>query len=97
MCAHGYECTHTHDAIHDVFAKEVGLHVAQEQLHVLPSTFQTSKCHVDIALSMCKVWMLENNVMVYPTHANLLSWESSPQGFTISKTKQKIEVTEITI
>jgi len=99
MCAHGNECTHTHDAIHDVFAsiaKEVGLHVAQEQLHVLPSTFQTSKCHVDIALSMCKVWMLGNIVMFYPTHANLLSWESSPQGFTISKTKQKNEVAKIT-
>jgi len=33
MCAHDNECTHTHDAIHDVFAsiaKEVGLHVAQD-------------------------------------------------------------------
>jgi hypothetical protein len=46
---------------------------------------------------MCKVWMLGNIVMFYPTHANLLSWESSPQGVTISKTKQKNEVAEITI
>jgi hypothetical protein len=37
-CAHGNECTRTHDVVHDNFVaimRDVGFHVNQEHLHAL--------------------------------------------------------------
>jgi hypothetical protein len=49
-CAHGNECTKTHDAVCNIFVAIVwndGFHVGQKQLHVLPlaTLISLSSCH----------------------------------------------------
>ncbi len=49
-CSHGNEFIETHDIIHDIIAfiaKEVGLHVVHDQLHIVPSSI-----HLDAMLTL---------------------------------------------
>jgi hypothetical protein len=52
-CAHGNECTWTHDVIRDTFVaivRDVGFHVGQEQIHVFLLNMFNSSCW---RLNMC--------------------------------------------
>jgi hypothetical protein len=67
-CVHGNECTGTHDAIRNTFVaitRDVGFHMGQKQLHVLPSTtFNTSCQQVNIMLTKDGIRTLANVIIV---------------------------------
>jgi hypothetical protein len=69
-CAHGDECTGTHDAICNTFATitwNAGFHAWQEQLYALPSTTFNSSCRrVNIVLTKDDIYTLANVVIVRP-------------------------------
>jgi hypothetical protein len=73
---HGNECIGTHDAICNTFvaiARDVGFHVGQKQLHVLPSTTFSSSCQqVDIVFTKDGICTLADILIVDPTRADSL-------------------------
>jgi hypothetical protein len=75
-CAHGKKCIKTHDAILDTFASiawDVGFHVGQEQLHVLPpTTFNSFRQWIDIVFTKNGIGTLLDIVIANPTQADLL-------------------------
>jgi len=87
-CALGNERTKTHDVIHGTFATivwDVGFHVGQEQLHVLPlNMFNSFRWWVDIVLTKNGICTLVEIVIVNPTWMNLLSQFYTTQGFVVS-------------
>jgi len=82
---HGNKRIGTHDAICDTFiviARDVGFHVWQEQLHVLPSsTFNSFRQWVDIVFTKDGVCTLAKVVIANPTWANLFFRFCTIQGF----------------
>jgi hypothetical protein len=66
----------THDAIHNIFvaiAQDVGFHVRQKQLHVLPSTMFNSSCRqIDIVFTNDGICILVDFVIADPMPTNLL-------------------------
>jgi hypothetical protein len=95
-CAHGNERMGTHDAVCNTFvaiAQDVGFHVGWTQLHALPSTtHNSSHWRIDIVLTKDEIRTLTNFVMVDPTHADLLVWCCTTQGFVafdVIQTKEK--------
>jgi hypothetical protein len=70
-CVHGNECTRIHDPIHNTFvaiAGNVGFHVGQKQLHVLPlATLNSFHQQTNIVLIKDGTCTLVNIVVVDPT------------------------------
>ncbi len=94
-CVHGNKRIGTHDTIHDTFAtigRNTSFNVAQEQLHVLPSTtFNFFPQWVDIVFSKDGICTLVEVVIVDPTRADLLPQSCATQGFTTSDVTQAKE------
>jgi hypothetical protein len=84
-CAHGNECTETHDAIHDTFAaivQDVSFHVGWKQSHVLLSTTFNSSCwQVNIVFTKNGICTLADVVIVDSTWTYLLPRSYTTQGF----------------
>jgi hypothetical protein len=84
-CIHGNECIGTHDALHDTFATiawDVGCHVRQEQLHVLPSiTFNFFRWQVDIVSTKDVIRTLADIVIANSMWVDLFSQSCTIQGF----------------
>jgi len=80
LCAHGNECTWTHDAVRDTFVtivRDDGFHVGWEQLHAFPSNMFNSSCwQVDIVLTKNDICTL-----IDPTRMDLLFRFCTTQGF----------------
>jgi hypothetical protein len=74
-CAHGNECTGTHDAICDTFAiitQNVGFHVGQDQLHALLSTMFNVFCgQIDIVFTKYGIHTLVDIIIANPTQTDL--------------------------
>jgi hypothetical protein len=73
---HGNERMGTHDVVCNTFvtiARDVGFHVGQKQLHVLPLTMFNSSCRqVNIVFTKDGIRTLLDIVIVNPTRAYLL-------------------------
>jgi hypothetical protein len=71
--------------------KEVGFHVVQEQLHILPSTMlQTSKQSVNIVLSKYEVQTLVDIVItILPMQIFWLTYDLPCMTLEIAQTKEK--------
>jgi len=70
-CVHDNKRMGTHDIIcytFDVIVQDVGFHVGQEQLHMLPSTTFNSSCQrINIMLTKNDIHTLANTVIANPT------------------------------
>jgi hypothetical protein len=84
-CVHGNEHTKTHDVVRDTFVaivQDVGFHVGEEQLHVLPSTTFNSSCQwVNIVFTKNDIHTLIDVVIVDPMWVNLFPWSCATQRF----------------
>jgi hypothetical protein len=94
-CAHGNECSGTHDVIYDTFAAiawNVGFHVGQGQLHVLISTtFNSFRRRINIVLTKNDIRTFTNVVIANPMQVNLLLWSYITQGFVVLNVTQTKE------
>jgi hypothetical protein len=94
-CAHGNECTKTHDAIRDTFVaivQDASFHMGREQLHVLPSTTFNSFCQrINNVLTKNGIHTLTKVIVANPTQANLLKKSCVIQGFVASNAAQAKE------
>jgi hypothetical protein len=74
-CAHANKLIWTHDAIHYTFVaivKDVGFHVGQEQLHVLPlNTFNFSYQWIDIVFTKDDICTLIDVVIANPAYEHI--------------------------
>jgi hypothetical protein len=83
-CAHGNECTRTHDVISNTFVVivwDVGFHMGWKQLHVFSFNMFNSCQWVDIVLTKDNIHTLVNVVIVDPTWTDLLPRPYTTQGF----------------
>jgi len=95
-CVHGNKHTGTHDAIRNTFVaitRDVGFHMGQKQLHVLPSTtFNTSCQQINIMLTKDGIHTLANVIIIDVMWANLLARSYATQGFVASNVVQAKEI-----
>jgi hypothetical protein len=104
LCAHGNECTWTHDVVHDTFVtivRDDGFHVGWEQLHVFPSNMFNSSCwQVDIVLTKDDICTLIDIIIIDPTRMDLLFRFCTTQGFVAYngfKSKNRVIVTNTSL